>query len=314
MRHVLAAVLVTALVAACGPGAGTPGISATAAPVASVTSAKPTVSPSVTAAPSASATRPATSPHADLGPDIVVEVMTDDLRVRTAPGIGAGSIALEPFLDRGSTLLVTEGPVEEDGYTWVHAMTIEGTTQLTEPGDDVDQELIEHGWIAVGGTDGEPWLTPYEPACPSVPSEPAELVDLRTSEAFEAMVLACFGDEPISMEARIFGCPEVLDIEPPTVCQFGDTGSPSWEPDWFAQSRAYLVAVDGAAGDEIALELHLDPQGTYPEEFPYTEPVEITGRFNHPAASTCTVSHYVQSDQPTAYCRTVFVVTRVEAL
>ena len=61
------------------------------------------------------------------------------------------------------------------------------------------------------------------------------------------------------------------------------------------------------------LELHQDPLGAVPDPFPYAKPVTVTGQFNHPAASACTMDWYGVSDAPTVYCRRVFAVMAIAA-
>ena len=59
------------------------------------------------------------------------------------------------------------------------------------------------------------------------------------------------------------------------------------------------------------MDLHVDPLGSYPDPMPYGVPVNVTGQFDHPAASACTVYHYFKDNTPSVYCRMVFAVTGV---
>jgi len=52
----------------------------------------------------------------------VAEVVTDDLRVRTAPGTDDSSVVLEPLLQPGEMLFVVDGPVQASGYPWYQVL------------------------------------------------------------------------------------------------------------------------------------------------------------------------------------------------
>ena len=60
-----------------------------------------------------------------------------------------------------------------------------------------------------------------------------------------------------------------------------------------------------------ALSLSLDPAGEHPDELPMGEVVEVTGVFDHPAASSCTMT--VNEGEPIATqdCRFWFAATRL---
>jgi hypothetical protein len=243
---------------------------------------------------------------------MVAEVVTDDLRVRTSPGVSDSSVMLEPLLGRGTMLYVVEGPVEATGYGWYRVQLF--GRALTEPGDDVDQQEIEQGWVAGADKNGEVWVDVADPPCPPAPASLDDLVDDTGMQAIDGVTaVACFGGVPISFEARVFDCRESPALEGVPACEM-DTGSPSFQPDWFDRTLRFLAPVEGDLEERSLHEMHADPDGSYPEPMVFGEPVLVTGQFNHPAASDCTVYHYFQDDQPTAYCRTVFAVTRIEAL
>jgi hypothetical protein len=246
-------------------------------------------------------------PSAGLAPDTVAEVVTDDLRVRTAPGTDSTSMILEPLLQPGELLFVVDGPIQASGYPWYQVLVFD--EELTMPGETLDEEVIEHGWVAGADTNGEVWL---EPATPSCPGPPEDVADVESIDGVTA--LACLGNEPITITARILDCEETPDLDPDQSGMCGlDTGGASYEPSWFDRTFRFLVPENGSAEDAI-LELHADPAGTYPDPLPFGEPVNVTGQFNHPAAAACAKSHYVQHDAPTVDCRTVFAVTAIEPI
>ena len=236
-------------------------------------------------------------------------VATDDLRVRTQPGTRDKSTILEPLLQRGTKLYVVDGPVGESGYVWYQVLTFD--VDLAAPGKALDKPTVEEGWVAAADTNGEPWVQPAAMVCPTAP--PSTVQELVAIDGVTA--LACFSDRPLRLHARVLDCqasPE-LKNEKNGFCG-GETGSASFQPSWFDRSFQFLVPPEGAFNHEDSmLELHQDPLGTAPDPLPYGKPVTVTGQFNHPAASACTMDWYFVNDAPTVACRTVFAVTSIVA-
>jgi hypothetical protein len=239
----------------------------------------------------------------DLALESVAEVVTEDLRVRTRPGVSDPDTMLEPLLQPGTRLYVVDGPVGESGYRWYEILTFD--VELTGPGDIVDEEVVTGGWVAVAGKDGEPWVQAATVDCPVTPTDVADLVALDSVTA-----LACFGGMPLTLDARILDCQASPELTSEDWCG-ADTGSPSFTPGWFDRSFQFLVPGQGSFDHTSMLELHVDPLGTFPDPLPYGVPVSATGMFNHPAASACTEYHYLVNYQPSVHCRTVFAVTNV---
>ena len=191
---VVLAVLTVALAAALlgrGPGevaGGSP--SPTVAPTPAGPSGTPapaTGAPSATAAP----------PSGAITPGSTVATTVDRLSLRTGPGTEAerlGSLSL------GTLGYVVAGPTEAGGFEWYQVAGL-GLPPVSGciPADDED--LINcpvwFGWVADGGGDGEPWLTPRALDCPTSPLTAEGLILART--AIER--LACFGAEPITFRA-----------------------------------------------------------------------------------------------------------------
>jgi hypothetical protein len=87
----------------------------------------------------------------------VVVTVSDRLRVRSEPRVSDDSIRYEPVLPLGTELTVLDGPVSGSGYVWykVAPVSFDG---LEGPG---------YGWVALFGTDGEPWIAlPEAPIAP----------------------------------------------------------------------------------------------------------------------------------------------------
>jgi hypothetical protein len=234
----------------------------------------------------------------------VADVVTDDLRVRSRPGVDDTSIILEPLLQRGTKLYVIDGPVGQSGYEWYEVLTF--GVDLTPPGDRVDEAIVEGGWVAAADQNGEPWVQSAKPQCPALPTRIEDLVAMDGLTA-----LACFGGMPLTIGARVLDCqrsPELRNVES---C-LPETGSASFEPAWFDRSYAFLVPEAGIVDQNSMLAFQADPLGSYPDPLPYGVPLDVTGQFNHPAASACTIRHYFK-DTPSVHCRTVFAVTAIQA-
>ncbi len=302
MRRLLRLLLVSLVVSGCGsagqssnPSADptasspSPAASAAASPSSDGLSPSPTVQPS-----------PTTS--GDLAIESVAEVVTDDLRVRSAPGASDPSTRLEPLLTRGTKLYVVDGPVGASGYAWYEVLTFD--LDLTPLGDDIDQVQVEDGWVASRDKSGEPWLLAADPHCPPTPTSVDDLVAIDGVTA-----LACFGGKPLTVSARILDCESSPELSE-EYCGV-DTGGEAYEPTWFDGKSKFLIPEDGAFDRDSIMTLHADPLQTYPDPLPYGVPVTVTGMFGHPAASACTVYHYFKNDTPSVHCRQVFAVTAV---
>lgn len=279
-------------------------------------SAGPSASPSAgptTSGPSPSASSNGPSPSASVRPTqpdpgglalgSVVEVVTDDLRVRSAPAVSETSTILEPLLEPGTKLYVVDGPVGASGYAWYQVLTFSG--DLTPAGGGVDETAVEGGWVAAADKNGEPWVQAFRPDCAPAPTSVNDLLMLDGVTA-----LACFGGQPLTLAARMLDCRSSPELQSQMYCE-ADTGSPAYSPGWFDRTFAFLVPEAGSFDQDSMLDLHLDPLGSYPAPMPYGVPVDVTGQYDHPAASACTVYHYFKEDTPSVQCRTVFAVTAV---
>ncbi len=301
-----APVLLLLVLAGCG---ASPGSTATAPPPTATPSIEPgpSASPAPTVAPTdAPPTEAPSQPAADLAADAYARVVTNDLRVRSKPGVGAGSQQLEPLLDDGTQLFVIAGPTPADGYDWY----------LVEPIVGFEGSALPSGWVAAADKNGEQWIASDAVSCPETPSDVESLALLNETER-DYFEVTCFGGTPISFEARL-GSPEAqCGIEVP----FGT------DPTWFdpcQQDGHFLVPADGST--EVALfsawepgvDLSLAPEpGASPSSWPV---VQVTGTYDHEAARTCTsrqnyVEAGVEAPEPARVvleCRTRFVVTAIE--
>jgi hypothetical protein len=125
----------------------------------------PTGRPSPTIEPISATSAPVAGP----GPRPAFEAgeclwtVSDDLRVRSQPGVGPDSRRYEPLLPKGTTLCVIDGPVEASGYWWY---------QVELEPEDLHGGFTT-GWVAAGDHDGSAWID-YEPGIDGIDTEPIE--------------------------------------------------------------------------------------------------------------------------------------------
>ena len=148
-RRVVVLAAVIALVAGCStsspsssPGAGSP------APSQATLPATPTTDPS--ALPAATSAPTSTEKPVALDPFVgkVVVTVSDNLVVRSEPRVSDDSVMYKPWLPTGTELQVLDGPVSGSGFTWYEVEPV-SFSGLDGPG---------HGWVAMAGKDGEPWI------------------------------------------------------------------------------------------------------------------------------------------------------------
>ena len=228
--------------------------------------------------------------------------MTNDLRVRSEPGVSDGSVKLEPLLQDDTLVVVLDGPVQTSGYDWY----------LVQPTRDFRQDVeYPFGWVAAADKDGEPWIVSESHECPPLPHDVATLASVSQSGRMYDEI-TCFGGKQITFQARIAKPEAWCGVSPPW----------TWEPAWFSaceQPSYPLYPVEANNGPilqpawlpEVDTKMAGDPSAPH-DSWPI---VEVTGQFDHPAASTC---RNVQLDtdvpepdraQTIVNCRTKFVVT-----
>lgn len=231
----------------------------------------------------------------------VVVTVSDRIRVRSEPRVSDDSIKYEPLLPLGTELLVLDGPVIASGYTWYKVAPVSFDT-LEGPG---------YGWVAMAGTDGEPWIS----TCPPRPG-------LATLASMNYVALACYGDEEITLMARMapfdgLACPDLYTVEPWWIepfwlgpCSFDVFLSPlEREPNY-----DFPVKLDPAI-DRGTLPAFVDDLG-----IPIWTTVAVTGQYDHPEARTCRGKSVPDGEQPpkpeavVAYCRSQFVVTWIQVV
>lgn len=254
--------------------------------------------PSVPASPIASPSGEPSPSAPQIPQDSVAQVVTNDLRVRSKPEVSQSSAKLEPLLDAPRLLFVMDGPVEASGYTWYEVAPI---------GDAGTTVELPIGWVAAADKDGTPWIQRVTPDCPP---RPTTVKALWTVDA--VLALACFGGTSITISARL--------AQPEATCgvDIGWTIEPDWLGSTCPQPR-FLIESTTEVG--LSINSIIDPSLDVSRWRPGVDPedwiaVRITGRFDHPAASTC---RGVSNGEPVPYspdrvvltCRATFVITKI---
>jgi hypothetical protein len=237
---------------------------------------------------------------ADVGPplahDSLAIVVTDNLRLRSAPFVGDLSTKYKRLLQPDDRLFVVDGPVIGQNYEWYQV-------KAWRPRDASINWPV--GWVARAGHDGEVWFRTTTVACPASPMSIEDLVALAPGDR-----LACFRDAPIEVRAVI----GTATID----CDATRGGCPTG-PAWLAVT-ALRAAVSGSVeAPTSTLPIALDPTARLDEDvLEQAGVVGLSGAFDHTEAATCRPD----SDRPgpdgplqpveaIIACRTRFVVTAV---
>jgi hypothetical protein len=248
-----------------------------------------------------------------LVPDSIAVTVEDQIRVRSAPGLGADSEPLEPLLDRREYLLVLRGPVEADGYTWYEVLS-PGVQNNCWPATGVPRLLLFNadlltlcpgmlgGWVASASKDGAPWLVPGGVRCPEPSSSGTTTLAEVTSKQGYALAIVCFGDTTLTFSAtRHLRC-------------WGSRAAWPMEPDWLNDSGIVEVLQDG--GRDLFAAPH--PDGLALADCNGRDSrYRIQGHFDDQDARSCRIRLDFSADAPEFdhrtseyWCRTTFVVTR----
>jgi hypothetical protein len=278
---------------AASPSATTAAVLPSASSVTATPAATPSPTPAITPTPSR-------APAARFAHDSFVMVSTDDLRVRTKPGVAASSVKLEPLLWRGAIAFVLDGPVAASGYQW-YLISPLGEADLQQHADPP-----RLGWVAAAGKDGAPWLQKLvEPCGPNVLGyAPAEF-DWPPSGF---IALNCLGSKRHSFVADIGTRGPGCDVAPQVTPSHFDVcgrlfflADPDRDPAYFQVLEVVLdPSIDVTRLKTLAPRSYLR--------------VNVTGQYNHPSARTCRRTRDAGPMPPELVvlgCRSQFVVTRL---
>jgi hypothetical protein len=240
-------------------------------------------------------------PEAKLTPGSIADVISDNVRIRSKPGVTSGSVKFEPVLKIGDRLLVIAGPVAADAYDWYQvAAWRPSRPSMTWP----------IGWAVRADHDGTPWLQTTSLPCPSSPT----FGDVAALNPYEA--LGCFGHQPLTLRAFIGGGEAVDGCKGE-----GPVGRCVTGPTWLAGIGGRTASFDGVsarstAGDD-PLQLAIDPNGSVnPSDLPSGRMATIEGAFDHPDAARCGVAGDPSAlpaltlEDAILACRTRFVISR----
>ncbi len=271
----------------------------------------PTPTPVVTPAPSAPPAvaspdvvelDPPSGELADVGPPLVRDstalVVTDNLRIRSAPFVGEASIKYRRLLQNDDRMFVIDGPVIGQNYEWYQVM-------VWRPSDPSLSWPV--GWVARAGHDGEVWFQATRVQCPASPMSIESLLAMAPADR-----LGCFHDQPIQVRAVVGSAATDCD-SPRAGCAAG--------PAWLATSAlraSTSAAVDGPAH---SLSIALDPEAALTaKDIERAGVVGLRGAFDHASATACGPDRKrIGPDGPLApidavlQCRTRFVVSSMTA-
>ena len=261
-RAVVVALAVVALVAGCSSSSPSSSLmGGSPAPSQATLPATPTAAPSASP-PATAAPAPAEIPVA-LDPFVgkVVFTVSDNLVVRSEPRVSDDSVMYEPWLPTGTQLRVLDGPVNGSGFTWYEVEPV-SFAALSGPG---------HGWVAMAGKDGEPWIALAElPPMPTGVTFDVQEKDLGGMRYQKTATVTWRAPRSNGVEIRVYGVTECLAMPDPapessegpclvehtrlptsalrlaaTAPASTGTASWSWIEDWSGEGCAWYPPVSG---------------------------------------------------------------------
>jgi hypothetical protein len=260
----------------------------------------PSSAPPSVPVPDVIALDPPSGDLANVGPplahDSMALVVTDNLRIRSAPFVGDLSTKYQRLLDDGDRLFVIDGPVIAQNYEWYQV-------KAWRPRSPSVSWPV--GWVARAGHDGEVWFRSTTVGCPASPISVEDVVALAPADR-----LACYRDTTLQIRAVVGTAP--VDCDP------ARSGCPTG-PEWLARSalRASISASVDPPGAGVPIAL--DPgAGLDPDAIEQAGVVRLDGTFDHPDARSCGPDPQragpdgpITPIEAVLECRTRFVVTAV---
>lgn len=223
--------------------------------------------------------------------------------MRTAPEVSPQSIIYPGRLGVGDRVYLVDGPVSADGFDWYLGSPYQA--RVNEEADAASQVWVRFGWVAAADKTGEAWIVPIEADCPADAT-----VETLADLPFE-MRLACFGDEPMSLDGNVT-CP---DFGPPI---------PTPAPAWLTWDACYLVPPDAPPYNELGGQQQVIAIHYPPEAERLSGALSITGHFDDPRSTEC--MFFVPTPEGDAYsqdlyhrgqklaCRASLVVDRADPI
>jgi hypothetical protein len=207
---------------------------------------------------------------ADVGPplahDSLALVVTDNLRVRSAPFVGDLSVRYKRLLQPDDRLFVVDGPVIAQNYEWYQV-------KAWRPRQPSASWPV--GWVARAGHDGEVWIRASTRTCPSEPVDIAALLELAPAER-----VACFREAPMEVRAVVAeGASDACDAARDG-CATG--------PEWLAAAPLIAGASTSQSGAAGAMSISLDPGGrATAADLVEAGVVRLRGAFDHADSALC---------------------------
>jgi hypothetical protein len=228
----------------------------------------PTTTPSVPP-PDVIALDPPSGELADVGPplahDSAALVVTDDLRIRSAPFVGDLSVRYRRLLQRDDRLFVVDGPVIAQNYEWYQVKAWRPSSP------DVSWPV---GWVARAGHNGEVWFRASTMSCPASPVEAPDLLALAQLER-----VACYRDKPIEVRAVVGGPPD-------DTCDPARSGCPTGPP--LLTGASLLAGVSATGAPSAAISFAVDPGANVAvADLARAGVVRLRGAFDHPDSASC---------------------------
>jgi hypothetical protein len=258
-----------------------------------------TPAPSIAPSPDVIALDPPSGELANVGPalprDSLALVVTDNLRLRSAPFVGDLSVRHKRLLQPDDRLFIVDGPVIAQNYEWYQV-------KAWRPRQPSVSWPV--GWVARAGHDGEVWLRASTRACPSEPLEIDGLLALAPVER-----LGCFGNAPVEFRAVI--TPSASGECDPALegCVTGQ----EWLATTSLVAATSTTPIDAAAGMPIALGPAAAVSAT---DLTGAGVVRLRGAFDHADASGCQPDPAragpegpLSSVEAVLRCRSTFVVS-----
>jgi hypothetical protein len=265
----------------------------------------PTPAPSATPAPSTApspdviALDPPSGELANVGTalarDSLALVVTDNLRLRSAPFVGDLSVRHKRLLQPDDRLFIVDGPVIAQNYEWYQV-------KAWRPRQPSVSWPV--GWVARAGHDGEVWLRASSATCPQQPVDIAAVLALAPLER-----LGCFRDAPIEVRA-------VMADAASTDCDTGREGCPTG-PAWLSSGSLTASTSSSQRGSASGLGIAFEPGSSVAAaDLAGAGVVRLRGAFDHPDATRCRPDPArpgpdgpLSSVEAVLRCRSTFVVT-----
>ena len=209
---------------------------------------------------------------ATLAPDRLADVVTDDLVMRSRPGVTDESVILEKVLQPGDRVLILDGPEYVTFYDWY----------LVQPlGDSFEQ--IPVGWVAAASRGGDPWIASTQIECPT--TSPADAFELDSFHPLE--LLHCLGDRQIQVTVQVRG-----------ICAGYVIGEPNYtiEPAWLGMGSTCGWGREGVYLS--VMQPYLDPSVGigYPAGAGRLDWYRLTGQLDHPESGNCVLRELPDGD------------------